>query len=399
MRPTLTAEYAVLPVAAGLGVASLVTAQPAAAWSAALAVDAATSMSIIYWPAILGLGAGLSVRQFRSGSTALIEVLPRKGIVRWAMGAMLKLGLLAALGQVLLAGAALIRPAMHQSWPTPTALLPLLVAVIGDIGLSGLGWAAGALWHTWLVPPLLAGLCYVMVALQLLGFDYLVAFTGATGTYSAVAALSVRVVLCYLALFALAWLVGAAVLVWRANGGRFFATMSVAFGVGTVCAWVALSSAASDGVMVGQDQGRWPCAAVGAGDSKVCVPPDQRRDLEALAVRLEGFDERLTALDSREDGWVYQPDPWLRGDGMVLISLPFGGANQQGDADFAATVAGSFAPCLSAGSPADVTEEAIGAVSMVAAWLDPASSLDFGLATAPTLEQAREALAAARQCG
>jgi hypothetical protein len=121
--------------------------------------------------------------------------------------------------------------------------------------------------------------------------------------------------------------------------------------------------------------------------------------LEALAVRLEGFDERLTALDSREDGWVYQPDPWLRGDGMVLISLPFGGANQQGDADFAATVAGSFAPCLSAGSPADVTEEAIGAVSMVAAWLDPASSLDFGLATAPTLEQAREALAAARQCG
>lgn len=399
-------------LATGLGAVLVLSARFPVRLSGLWAVDAAVTQVIVLWPVIAGITAADAVRLRRSGAVELLRSASTAARARLLLGRSAAvagwggLGLLVGvLGAVALAG-------LHGS-PVPWSAWPEVVLALAGIGAAAaVGTAVGAVLRArWLVPPLVAGVGYGALALDLAGASGFVGFAGATD--ASVTAIVLRPVVLVGELVLLTGaVVAAGAVVIAASGSRRAGTA-----VAVVVALVMVPAAAwwrdqvAAGAHVWADPARWACLEVGPA-AQTCLPPDQERDLVELAGALRPVDARLRELDPTTGDVRYEPGaPGVPRPGVVAVRPPIDTSGRPGQLTWDVVLAVSG--CADQGERAWTDDDLAArtrAEVTVARWLTP--DLDVSdvvaawqvtgdgepLETEPGLASAREALVVLRGC-
>lgn len=380
--------------------------------SALWAVDAALTQVIVLWPVVAGLAAADAIRLRRSGAEELLRSAPVAARVRLLLGRSAGVAAWACLGLLLsVLGAASLAAA--GSPPPWSAWRDVLLALAGVGAAATVGTALGSapgLRGQWVVPPLVAAIGYAALALDLGGASRLVAFTGATD--ASVTAIEVRasVLVAQLVVLLVGAVVAIAAVVASCGGGVPAVAAALAAALLAVPAASAWRDQVDAGVHAWSDAAGWPCAEAG-DDARVCLPPDQSRDLRRLAAEVAPLDARLRELDPTTGALRYQPgDPGAPRPGAVVVGPPIGGAARPDGLTWDVVLGASG--CADEGGRAwtdgDLTVRVRAEVT-VARWLSPSvdvsglvgASARAGAApvgTSPGLEEARAALVVLRSC-
>lgn len=401
-------------LAVGLaGVLVLSSRFPVAA-SGLWAVDAALTQVIVLWPVVAGLTAADAVRLRRSGAVDLLHGAPTTARARLLLGRSVCVAAWAGLGVLIgVLGAAALAgsrgsPPPWSAWPDVVlAVTGVVTAALTGTALGVLAGAAGQ----WVVPPVVVAAGYGALALDLGGASRLVAFTGATDASVTAIDLRTSVLVGQLVVFACIGAAAAAAVVAASGGGWPATTAAAVLLLLVVPAGASWRAHVDAGVHTWADPSRWPCTPVGS-QSRACLPPDQEHDLLDLAAQLEPIDLRLRELDPTTAALRYQPgDPGAPRPGIVVVRPPIDPSGRAGQVTWDVVLGASR--CADAGESAWTSDELdlrTAAEVAVARWLSPTLDvsdllatwqLDGGrepLATAPTLEQASEALDVLRSC-
>ncbi|WP_339567286.1 hypothetical protein [Pseudokineococcus sp. 1T1Z-3] len=349
--------------------------QPEARFSTTWAVDAAVTSLLVVWPLSAGLAAADAVRVRRTGG-ALVDALPAPAVVRllWRRAAAAGAWTAAGLG-IAAAGGAVVGAA-HGSPPTLAAFTPVAPAVAGSFAVAALGAALGVLLPSWLLPPLLAAGSYAFLAFDVAGAQSLVGLVGATsgvvlGLEVGPVALGARVVALSAAAAA-----AAVVLAWSATRRPWLLAPLLGVAVLAAGAWALADM--DDPYGHWRSDADWPCADVPGAGGLVCVPSDQRRDVEVLAEALSPVSGRLTQLDPARADQDFSATRASRADAL-LVPLPFG--RPVDEPSMADAVAAELAPCLRGDRDLSAREEedVFAAVVTTAWWLAPGREQDPAL--------------------
>jgi hypothetical protein len=231
---------------------------------------------------------------------------------------------------------------------------------------------------SWFVPPVVAVVAYALPAFDVAGCRSLAAFASNTTTANALYAIRMGAVAVYCGLAAA--LCGAAFVVALARlagaGPADVGVSALGFGVAAVCA-VLIVSQGYGSVWQAASRGDWSCSAVGSQGSRVCLPREQRRHLDAMAQALAQFDDRVLTVSPRDGGWLYEPRVGFVDEGAepaITVDLPAGPSIPSPDA-LAETIAGALVWCAPGIEVADSDLDLFGrAQATVTLWLDPGAT-------------------------
>jgi hypothetical protein len=210
------------------------------------------------------------------------------------------------------------------SWEA-VVIVPLMMLVVGSFAI--VGWAVGALGKSWFIPPVMVVAEYAAVAMN---FGYartaIVLFGGypPSGSYTVP---NGAVYFSGVGFYSALALVGIAGIFWWVFGKvKFTFVLSVLSVIALVVSIFLMgdtvgAAADKDELFVVEDSNNWQCSQ--AHGSRICIPPDQGRDLPLLMEDLPMLHHRLLQIDTSLASRIWLPVNSPR-DSALVYALPLG---------------------------------------------------------------------------
>ncbi|MCL2784400.1 MAG: hypothetical protein FWD55_02985 [Propionibacteriaceae bacterium] len=336
--------------------------------------------AIVIFPLLAGVASIDATFMNRGRSRFLLEALPSSARLRAASGRVGWISLAGCAGILLacvVAGTLAVSNGSRFSW----GVWPfLLLACVGIVSATCIGWAIGAIAKSWFIPPLIiivtyggaaANISYVQLpsaALSALwtptpallhfplpligwtlGLHVLLALVGVTGWLVWCQLTKQRILLLVTALF-----------------------LTIGCAASMVNGWLGIS-----GAVVANDTSDWICAPLASG-AQVCLPPERPQDLPDLVIQLESVNTRALQLDPGLASRTWRGIDSPAGTSLVY-ELPLGQSptlSQHAGAAAASLFIGCVLDALDK-EDEDLLDMYAEAQVIVATWLDPEANGKF----------------------